>query len=166
MELKQLPPYPLRMPPALRARLEAEAEGAGRSLNAHLLVALQEREQLMEELSLAKYKIDRLAYIAQGADVKLSPTVKAIVQRTAVETGSSLGDALATLVIAGVAKGSPAVVYFAAESSHTAGGYMDVFKAVADHIAPDTTIFIEHSGTRVHVRPDDTLPPLAEVPKP
>ena len=164
MEPKQLPPYPLRMPPALRARLEAEAEDAGRSLNAHLLLALQEREQLQEQLRLAQYKIERLAHFSSGADVKLSPAIKSLVRRTAEEGDLAMGDALATLVLAGAAKGSPAVVYFAAEPSQTAGDYMDLFKAVSGHIAPDTTIVIEHSGTRVHVRPGDELPSATEVP--
>ncbi|CAN7369754.1 Arc family DNA-binding protein [Acidovorax sp. LjRoot117] len=164
MEQKQLPPYPLRMPPELRARLEEDAAKAGRSLNAHLVTLLEDREFLMQELIKAQYKIDKLLEIPAGADTKLSPAVQAIIQREADEGGMSQGDALASLVLAGAARGGPAVVYFAANPSRTAGGYMDVFKAVADHIAPDTTIFIEHSGTRVHVRSDDALPPPAEVP--
>ena len=41
MEPKQQPPYPLRMPPELRLKLEQEAESARRSLNAEIIDRLQ-----------------------------------------------------------------------------------------------------------------------------
>ena len=44
MEPKQQPPYPLRMPPELRLKLEQEAESARRSLNAEIIDRLQNEE--------------------------------------------------------------------------------------------------------------------------
>lgn len=42
MNEKQLPSYPLRMPPEVREQVEAAAKSSGRSMNAEIVARLQE----------------------------------------------------------------------------------------------------------------------------
>lgn len=148
----------LRLPAALKERLTEAAAEHNRSLSAEVAFRLQQSfdtDKMAKQLALAEYKLEQLARIGSfDGDVRLSPAILSIVEHVAEENQIPLGDALAMLALAGYGKGSPAVIYFAAEPNFTAGGYIELFKALEGRISPDTTIVIDHSGVRVQVRSD------------
>lgn len=69
---KQIPPFGLRMPPDLKARVQAAAEGHNRSMNAEIIATLEEKYPPPKVLD-ATFK--RLATILEAMGLRPGETV-------------------------------------------------------------------------------------------
>ncbi|MEH3087686.1 MAG: Arc family DNA-binding protein [Xylophilus ampelinus] len=141
MEPKQQPPYPLRMPQEMRAQLEVEAAAEKRSLNAHILVALQERQslQLQVESLRAELAQAKLPTGWRQADPMNFDAVRDMVENMAWEWKCTPEEALLKLVLRGAANGGQ-LLYVRVAPGMTVGDIRTVMNAARREAEADAHV--------------------------
>lgn len=105
MEQKQQPPYPLRMPPEMRAHYEDLAAASKRSLNAEILAGLQELEELRNRNESLTNELTELRRSSASMDDRTFEREEAL--RRALRTQEDVTKMLAKFVISMAENSTP-----------------------------------------------------------